>query len=103
MTMVRRPAQERLHFGAPWLGEGVISDAAPESVYSTELGKLFEGDCLDLLPIIRDNSVDTVFADPPFNLGKAYGDKFDDRLPESDYVAWCRRWLDQCVRVLAPG
>ena len=35
--------------------------------YQTDLGTLFEGDCLDILPTIKAGIVDTVFADPPFS------------------------------------
>ena len=42
-------------------------------VFSTELGALFRGDCTELLPRFPDACVNTVFADPPFNLGKEYG------------------------------
>jgi hypothetical protein len=96
-------AQTRLRFGEPWDGAPVIAPGAPKRVYSSSHGVLFEGDCLHLLPHVRDESVDTVFADPPFNLGKAYGERFDDRLPDTEYVAWCRHWLDECIRVLKPG
>jgi hypothetical protein len=36
--------------------------------YTSALGALFAGDCMTVLPQIRDSVVDTVFADPPFNL-----------------------------------
>lgn len=74
-----------------------------EAFYTSSLGSLFAGDCMDVLPSIEDGIVDTVFADPPFNLGKEYGKNCDDELPETEYVAWCKRWLDECVRVLKPG
>jgi 16S rRNA G966 N2-methylase RsmD len=49
-----------------------LSLCAPEitslRVYTTNRGVLFNGDCLDILPHIEDESVHTVFADPPFNL-----------------------------------
>lgn len=69
----------------------------------TPLGALFPGDCLEMLPLLKDEVVDTVFADPPFNLGKLYGDSSNDSLPEEHYIAWCRRWLAECVRILKPG
>jgi site-specific DNA-methyltransferase (adenine-specific) len=72
-------------------------------VYSTALGLLYEGDCLEILPYVRSESIDTVFADPPFNLSKEYGSQVDDDRPEGDYVAWCKAWLDHCNRVLKPG
>lgn len=44
-----------------------------------------------------------MFADPPFNLGKIYGKRSNDSRVDTEYVEWCRRWLGECVRVLAPG
>lgn len=95
--------QERLRFGEPWDALSVLSEGAQAPIYSTPLGILFEGDCLDVLPTLRDSSIDTVFADPPFNLGKQYGAKHDDQRPENEYVDWCKRWLDECCRVLRVG
>ncbi|MFK2827131.1 site-specific DNA-methyltransferase [Bacillus sp. B190/17] len=71
--------------------------------FETELGKLYSGDCVELLKQIPDNSVDCVFADPPFNLDKEYDEGVNDRLSYSDYINWCIKWLDECVRVLKPG
>jgi site-specific DNA-methyltransferase (adenine-specific) len=64
---------------------------------------LFNGDCLDILPLIDAESVNTVFADPPFNLAKNYGNKVNDDIPDREYVAWCKIWLGECERVLKPG
>jgi site-specific DNA-methyltransferase (adenine-specific) len=80
---------------------GVNGDQVP--VYRTDKGALFRGDCLEVLPHLRDACVDTVFADPPFNLGKDYGAKVNDRRHKDEYLDWCRRWIHQCVRVLKPG
>lgn len=74
-----------------------------EPYFQTPLGTLFAGDCLGILPYIRDGVVDTVFADPPFNIGKVYGDGTDDNRPDPDYISWCYRWVDECIRVLKPG
>ena len=71
--------------------------------HRTSRGLLFEGDCLAHLGNLRDGLADTVFADPPFNLGKRYGTRFDDSRDGAAYLAWCRDWLGECVRVLAPG
>ena len=51
----------------------VAQDSKILPVFSTANGTLFSGDCLKILPCIKSESVDTVFADPPFNLGKKYG------------------------------
>lgn len=72
-------------------------------VYRTQIGTLYEADCLDVLPNIHSGSVDTVFADPPFNLRKQYGNRAGDNRPEAAYLEWCKAWLNECVRVLKPG
>ena len=69
----------------------------------TELGKLYRADCLAVLPEIQPASVDMVFADPPFNLGKNYGPHSTDTMPNGDYVEWCRLWIRESVRTLVPG
>jgi site-specific DNA-methyltransferase (adenine-specific) len=75
--------------------------AAP--VFTTRNGALLATDCMTVLPLIATNVIDTVFADPPFNLGKEYGSSTNDLQPDDAYLDWCRRWLTECVRVLKPG
>ena len=72
-------------------------------VYLTEFGALFSGDCLKILPAIEANTIDMVFADPPFNLGKEYGKNFKDSFKDEEYIKWCELWLSECVRALKPG
>ncbi len=70
---------------------------------TTTHGLLFQTDCLRLLEAIRDESIQCVFADPPFNLRKNYGNGFSDAKDEPAYFSWCNQWIDECCRVLAPG
>ena len=39
---------------------------------------LFNGDCIDLLKSMPDESVDLVVTSPPYCIGKAYEDPHDD-------------------------
>lgn len=71
--------------------------------FSTHLGALFATDCMKVLPRLREESIDTVFADPPFNIGKVYGKGTNDNRPNPQYVEWCKDWLRECVRILKPG
>ena len=73
------------------------------SCYKTDLGALFAGDCLHILPQIQGGVADVVFADPPFNLGKTYGPSTDDRMSDEANVSWCTTWITECVRILKPG
>jgi len=77
--------------------------AAVGLAHVTELGELYQGDCLDLMATMDNGGVDLIFADPPFNLGKIYGAHYDDVKAEAEYVAWSRRWIAEGVRLLSPG
>ncbi len=72
-------------------------------VYTTASGVLFKGDCLKILPTIAGSCIDTVFADPPFNIGKEYGESVNDRRADHEYLEWCQVWIDECIRVLKQG
>lgn len=75
-----------------------------KAAFSNRYGLLYQTDCLDLFATIKDNSLDCIFADPPFNLGKVYGNgEVNDDLARRDYLKWSHAWLDECVRVLKPG
>lgn len=44
-----------------------------------EVNKVYLGDCIKIMKEMPANSVDLVFADPPFNIGIKY-DKYNDNL-----------------------
>jgi len=71
--------------------------------FKTEKGKLYNYDCMEFLPSIESDSVDLVFADPPFNLKKIYGEGINDNLNMTDYLNWCFDWIDECIRITKPG
>jgi site-specific DNA-methyltransferase (adenine-specific) len=70
---------------------------------TTSKGVLFQSDCLRVLSQIKDKTVHCVFADPPFNLGKEYGNGHSDDLDTNTYLDWCKKWLLECGRVLVDG
>ncbi len=71
------------------------------SVYSDETTTILHGNALDCLrDAIPDNSINLIFADPPYNIGKRFGE-FHDRWPsDAAYAEWCYEWLDLCVAKL---
>lgn len=84
--------------------EDIIDPGIENAVaFSTHLGVLYRGDVLNILPYFRTETIDTVFADPPFNLSKVYGDRVNDNRSDREYISWCKKWLDQCMRVVRPG
>ncbi len=72
--------------------------------FCTDLGVVYNADCFHLFNALKSESVDCVFADPPFNLGKDYGNGAErDELGTGEYLGWCSRWIAECVRVVKPG
>lgn len=56
--------------------------------YETPLGKLYHGDCLEILPNLP--TVDLVLTDPPYNVGINYGDKTNDKMSRKNFILWIR-------------
>lgn len=62
-------------------------------------GALFTGDSIEWMKTINDESIDMVFADPPYNIKKADWDDFGS---QERYVEWSMRWIEQASRILKP-
>ena len=81
-----------------------------------EASRIVVGDCLDMLQGLASDSVDLVFADPPYNL-QLDGDllrpnntivdgvhqDWDKFLSFEAYDQFTRAWLSECRRVLKPN
>lgn len=85
--------------------------------------KIISGDCIEVMKDIPDASIDLVITSPPYNLavkktfgkeitkswkGKANNSKLqatgydahDDYMPEDKYIAWQKKVLAECFRVI---
>lgn len=65
--------------------------------FETEFGSLFNADAIELLRQLDSNSVDLIFADPPYNIKKAEWDVFTS---QNEYLKWTREWVVEAHRVL---
>jgi len=59
------------------------------------MATVVQGDCLEVMKIMEDNTVDAVVTDPPYGIG-FMGKHWDHGVPSKD--VW-----SQCLRVLKPG
>jgi site-specific DNA-methyltransferase (adenine-specific) len=64
--------------------------------------QIFNEDCLLGMSKIPDNSVDLICTDPPYSLGKDYGNNSDKQSPE-EYLKWTYKWLDLAISKLKPN
>lgn len=58
------------------------------------------GDSISILKSMKSESVDLIFADPPYNIGKDFGNNFDKWKSVDEYITWCKTWIDECIRIL---
>jgi site-specific DNA-methyltransferase (adenine-specific) len=73
------------------------------TVFEKHGQKLIWGDAIQALEEqVRDSSVDLIFADPPYNIGKVFNGRVDKWPTENAYLEWSYRWLDLCIRKLKP-
>lgn len=88
---------------------------AVQPFYQRDRCTLYQGDCLEILPLFPANSVDLIFADPPYNLsnngftchgGRAVsvnkGDWDRSNGIEQDFE-FHRAWIQECRRILKPN
>ena len=74
-----------------------ISSLDIASVFQTEFGKLYKYDAIEFLKTLENESVDLIFADPPYNIRKAEWDTFSS---QKEYVEWSMEWIKEAHRVL---
>jgi len=63
------------------------------------LDKIYNCDCIAGMRALPDNFVDLVFADPPYNLGKDYGNG-QMRKSRDEYADWTHRWVSEADRLV---
>lgn len=64
--------------------------------------EIYHGDCREILPQLKDGSVDCVLADPPYNVGKQYG-VYADKLDTTEYLTEMRLLCLYASRVTRDG
>ena len=64
---------------------------------------IHHGDALEVLRSeIDSDSIDLVFVDPPYNIGKKFSEFKDSWPSDTEYVEWAYQWIDECIRALKP-
>ena len=93
-----------LFFGEPHLkGKKFTIDidtrdqGKPELFYKHPSGEIWIGDSIVWLNSLPDNSVDLIFADPPYNIKKADWDNFES---QQKYIEWSLNWIEPAAKTL---
>ena len=64
---------------------------------------IIHGDANTALEKIEDQSIDLIFVDPPYNIGKNFAGCPDKWEKDEDYLQWCYHWIDLCIKKLKPS
>ena len=75
----------------------ICINTSPSISFRNEHGMLYLGDSLTWLKGLPSASVDLIFADPPYSIGKAEWDLF---CSHEEYLSWCETWIGECSRIL---
>ncbi len=98
ISVVERNTMVRI----PFLG--TITAGQPiEALQNKELplNQIICGDAVQELRKLPNESCDIVLIDPPYNIGKDFGNN-TDKLELREYVEWCKSWIHESIRALKP-
>lgn len=65
------------------------------------LNKIILNDAVEELRKLPDECCDVIIIDPPYNIGKNFGNNMDKR-EMNEYIRWSKSWIDESIRVLKP-
>ena len=69
-----------------------------EAVTTAALNNLrqdvIHGDTIQILPTLASDSAQIIIADPPYNIGKDFGND-SDKQPMDAYLIWCEKWIKE--------
>ncbi len=92
----------------------VAGSLAEKPYFDGDSFTLYHNDCLSILSYLPENSIDMIFADPPYNLSNDGFTVHAGRMVSVNKGAWDKsngfdddysfhyRWLEACRRVLKP-
>jgi len=81
--------------------ENLFSKKDEKRINKLPLNKIILNDAVEELKKLPDESCDVIIIDPPYNIGKDFGNNTDQR-ELSEYVRWSKSWMNESIRILKP-
>lgn len=75
----------------------LVSEGSPQLFYKHANGELWRGNSIEWMKSFPDESIDMIFADPPYNIKKADWDTFES---QEEYIKFSLLWIEQAARIL---
>lgn len=64
-----------------------------------KVNEVYNGDCLELMSQINDQSIDYVFTSPPYNFGDDKYKEFSDNKSQEEYFDWTKNVINELLRI----
>ncbi len=64
---------------------------------------IINGDSLKVMMNMKSETIDLIFADEPYNIGKDFGNNKDSWDSTEAYIDWNKTWIEQAMRILKPN
>ena len=72
-----------------------------DEIENIKTQRIINEDCVTGMKKMEDDSVDIIICDPPYNIGKDFGNN-SDKQKMDEYLIWCDTWINECIRILKP-
>lgn len=69
-------------------------------IFENNNSTVIHADVFEGLNNVQDESVDLIFVDPPYNIGKNFNGLKDRWSSSEEYLSWCYKWIDLCIAKL---
>jgi len=73
----------------------------PSKIVNIKTQLIINDDCIKKMKEMKADSVDIIICDPPYNIGKDFGNN-SDKQEMDKYLIWCDEWIAECIRILKP-
>ncbi|MBE0338718.1 site-specific DNA-methyltransferase [Paenibacillus sp. 23TSA30-6] len=83
----------------PFIIRETFDNTYPQKFSEQNRVTLYQGDCLQFLESMPDESIQLIVTSPPYNVGKAY----ESIQPFGEYLQWQDSVIDLCIRKLKPS
>jgi site-specific DNA-methyltransferase (adenine-specific) len=71
-------------------------------IYEQKGHKFIQSDVFEGLNLVKNGSIDLLFIDPPYNIGKNFRTTKDRWDSDEDYLNWAYSWITVCIEKLKP-
>lgn len=98
----KNESSEKIESESAHVSSPIINESPEYKHGDLAINQIYNEDCILGMKQINSESVDIIICDPPYNIGKDFGND-SDKQDMNAYLAWCDEWIAECLRILKPN